>query len=375
MAEALEAAAAVLSERVGRGEELLAQLPARRERNEAEAAAAAALQAELDAARAAFLRVHTEAVYATLTDDLRRAIRDEELVYAAAERFPGLVPTRAQIAAERTRALPDKEGVEIAQGLFLSFVLASPRCGSHLVWSMLRPTEAALERIDEFRATGVADLGGTSLERRGRAAYLEIRNDRHLNAEDCDTLPTTEVAVDLALLDPEVEVASSAAPSSASALRGPARLRRGPQPHAPLPRPHRLPLLRHARPRLRQQALPRPERRGAPARRTGGDDREALGRRCRDLRDRRRVPDPAHGRPRDRDARHAALPPRAKGGDPARRVQPAACPLGGRSPGAPGDPLGARVRGGDAARRSPLRRDRRLFRRYGRRDRRACRRR
>ena len=71
---------------------------------------------------------------------------------------------------------------------------------------MLRPTETALERLDEFRTTGVADLGGTNLERRGRVAYIEIRNDRHLNAEDCDTLPTTETAVDLALLDPDVEV-------------------------------------------------------------------------------------------------------------------------------------------------------------------------
>ena len=102
--------------------------------------------------------------------------------------------------------LPDKEGIEIAQGLFLSFVLASPRCGAHLVWSMLRPTEEALARLDDFRATGVSDLGETHIERRGRAAYLEIRNDRHLNAEDCLTLPTTEVAVDLALLDPDVEV-------------------------------------------------------------------------------------------------------------------------------------------------------------------------
>ena len=164
-------------------------------------------QEELDAARAQFLRAHADAVYAALTDDLQRAVRDEELVYAAAERFPGLVPTREQMAVERTKALPDKEGIELAQGVFLSFMLASPRCGPHLVWSMLRPTEAALARLDEFRATGVADLGGTYLERRGRAAYLEIRNDRHLNAEDCDTLPTTEVAVDLALLDPEVEVA------------------------------------------------------------------------------------------------------------------------------------------------------------------------
>ena len=183
-----------------------ARLPARPDRNEAEEAAASALRAALDAERARFLRAHVDAVYDALTDDLRRAVRDEELVYAAAERFPGLAPTRAAVAAERSRPLPEKEGHEIAQGLLLSFVLASPRCGSHLVWSMLRPTEAALARLDEFRATGVADLGGTYLERRGRAAYLEIRNDRHLNAEDCETLPTTEVAVDLALLDPEAEV-------------------------------------------------------------------------------------------------------------------------------------------------------------------------
>jgi (3,5-dihydroxyphenyl)acetyl-CoA 1,2-dioxygenase len=165
-----------------------------------------AISAALNETRASFMRLHTDAVYAELTDGLSRAVRDEELVYAAADRFPGLVPSRAQVAAERSKSLPEKEGIEIAQGLFLSFVLASPRCGSHLVWSMLRPTEAALARLDEFRATGVADLGGTYLERRGRAAYLEIRNDRHLNAEDCDTLPTTEVAVDLALLDPEVEL-------------------------------------------------------------------------------------------------------------------------------------------------------------------------
>jgi thioesterase DpgC len=71
---------------------------------------------------------------------------------------------------------------------------------------MLRPTEAALERLDEFRSTGVADLGHAYVERRGRSAVVELRNPRHLNAEDGDTLVDTEVAVDLALLDPEVEV-------------------------------------------------------------------------------------------------------------------------------------------------------------------------
>jgi len=115
---------------------------------------------------------------------------------------PARCLAREEMAAERARPLAEKRGLEIAQGLFLSYVLASPRCGSHLVWAMLRPSDEALERIDDFRATGVVDLGGTYLERRGNAAHLEIRNDRYLNAEDCDTLPTTEVAVDLALLDP-----------------------------------------------------------------------------------------------------------------------------------------------------------------------------
>ena len=188
------------------GERLLARLPARRDRNEAEAEAAAHLKSVLDAERSRFLRAHAADVYAALTDDLRRAVRDEELVYAAAAQFPGLVPTREAVARERELALPDKEGIELAQGLFFSFVLASQRCGAHLVWSMLRPTDEALERLDDFRATGVADLGGTYLERRGPVAYLELRNERHLNAEDCDTLPTTETAVDLALLDPDIEV-------------------------------------------------------------------------------------------------------------------------------------------------------------------------
>ena len=189
-----------------RGEELLRRLPPRRDRNEAEAAAAAELSSALDVARSAFLRAHAEDVYAALTDDLRRTVRDEDLVYAAAELVQGLTPTKEAMAAERALSLPDKEGIEVAQGLFFSFVLASPRCGSHLVWAMLRPTEEALDRLDEFRATGVADLGGTFLERRGRAAHLEIRNDRYLNAEDSFTLPTTEVAVDLALLDPDVDI-------------------------------------------------------------------------------------------------------------------------------------------------------------------------
>jgi len=157
-------------------------------------------------ARERFLREHVDEVYAELTDDLAVAVRAEELVYLAAERYPGLTPTREQVAAEREHLQGDKRGAEIAQGLLLAHVLASPRAGSHLVWSMLRPTGEALERIDELRATGEVDLGHTLVRREGRAGILELRNPRHLNAEDDATLPTTEVAVDLVLLDPDIEV-------------------------------------------------------------------------------------------------------------------------------------------------------------------------
>jgi thioesterase DpgC len=159
-----------------------------------------------DEKRDSFLRSNAEAIYDELTDGLSKALRDDQLLEAAAERYPGLVPGPAEIAAESERRLADKQGIEIAQGLFLSHVLASPRAGAHLVWAMLRPTSEALERIDDFRSTGEADLGTVHVRREDRAGHLEIRNPRHLNAEDDTTLRATECAVDLILLDPEIEI-------------------------------------------------------------------------------------------------------------------------------------------------------------------------
>jgi thioesterase DpgC len=179
------------------GAALLRRLPERPRRNEREQAAAEAVAAELSVERERFLGVHVERVYAELTDDFATALRDEQLVYAAAERFPGLTPTRAEVGTELDRKLADKEGVEIAQGDFLGHVLASPRAGAHLIDAMLRPTPEALERLDDFRSTGVADLGAVRLTREGRAGVLELRNPRHLNAEDDTTLAASECAVDL----------------------------------------------------------------------------------------------------------------------------------------------------------------------------------
>ncbi len=147
-----------------------------------------------------------EQLYDELTDGCTRPVRLEDLVYEAAERVPGLVPTRAQIDVERTRKLADKERLELAQGLLLAEILAIPRTGLHLVESMLYPTPLALEHLDELRANGSVDLGHARVTRRGRAGVLELCNPRHLNAEDGNTLTETEAAVDLVLLDPEIQV-------------------------------------------------------------------------------------------------------------------------------------------------------------------------
>ncbi|MCQ7029950.1 hypothetical protein MRO55_25945, partial [Escherichia coli] len=82
----------------------------------------------------------------------------------------------AEVDGEREHLQGDKQGLEIAYGRFLSHVLASPRAGAHLVWSMLRPTQEALATLEEFRATGVADLGKVRVRREGSAGVLELCN-------------------------------------------------------------------------------------------------------------------------------------------------------------------------------------------------------
>src|SRR6202012_4232452 len=94
----------------------------------------------------------------------------------------------------------------IAQGLLLGHFLADSVAGAHLIETMLRPTDLALSKLDELRATGRVDLGAAIVERRGGAGPRERRNAPHLNAEDDTTLPASEAAVDLILLDPEIEV-------------------------------------------------------------------------------------------------------------------------------------------------------------------------
>jgi thioesterase DpgC len=145
-------------------------------------------------------------IYDQLTERRTRFIRVDELCRRAGEQFPGLVPSPAELEAEARLAQKDKLGLEKRQGDFLSAILADAAAGTHLCHAMLLPHPKAREKLSELERSGAIELPGARLERQGRAAVLTLRNPRYLNAEDESTLEGTEIAVDLALLDPKTEV-------------------------------------------------------------------------------------------------------------------------------------------------------------------------
>jgi thioesterase DpgC len=146
------------------------------------------------------------AAYDALSGGLSRALRLEELCRLAGERYPGLAPDAAALAAEAPLALRDKKGLEQAQGRFLGNVLADSRCGSHLVHAMLLPREESARHLVQFEAKDVLELPGARLHRQGKAVVLTMRNPGYLNAEDATTLDGAEIAIDVALLDSKSEL-------------------------------------------------------------------------------------------------------------------------------------------------------------------------
>ena len=158
------------------------------------------------AAREAYLRTHAAGMYDRLTEGRRRFLRVDELCRRAAAEFPGLLPSDAELAAEAPRLQKDKQGAEIAQGLFLAAVLADPVAGMHLCHAALLPLPASQARLAEFQRAGALDLGGARVERQGKAAVVTMQNPRFLNAEDESTLVPLETAIDIALLDPQSDI-------------------------------------------------------------------------------------------------------------------------------------------------------------------------
>jgi thioesterase DpgC len=143
--------------------------------------------------REQFLGLHVEELYGKLTVRGSKFLRLEELMPEAAKLVPGLTPDAGAMAAEG--ALPLKD------------VLAHPESGRHLCHAMLLPRTEALELQPRLALDGRIDLGAACVSRAGKASIVELRNPRALNALDETTLAPLETAVDLAILDPNTEIA------------------------------------------------------------------------------------------------------------------------------------------------------------------------
>lgn len=156
--------------------------------------------------RAGFMKLYADRVYGAITKPFEGHRHLSELAFAASELFPGLTPTRQQIAQECEHIQAHKEGREIDQGIFFHALLSRPDIGLRMTENLLQPTAKALDLFAEFQRSGKLTLGAVHLERRGTAAFLTVCNAASLNAEDNELIDNMETAVDLALLDDSVKV-------------------------------------------------------------------------------------------------------------------------------------------------------------------------
>jgi thioesterase DpgC len=185
----------------------LKRLPPKAQRDAAATDIADIIKQASRDARFMFLRRHARTLYDRLTDNRRKFVRLERLVYDAAELVPGLVPSRAEVAAEAQLRQSEKDGCEIDQGILCNQLLADPEAGMHLCHAMLLPREESAEALAKFLRDGRLDLGAAKVERRGKAAILLLANPRFLNSEDASTQIATEIGADVCILDPQSKIA------------------------------------------------------------------------------------------------------------------------------------------------------------------------
>jgi thioesterase DpgC len=183
------------------------KIPQKSKRNAAQVSAAAALFRKERQAREQFLGAHTDTLYRKLTNNYRNFERFETLIFSAGKVVAGLVPTPAEIEGEDRLFQKDKDGLEIDQGILLAHILAHAPSGRHLCHAMQLQRPETEENVARFVATGTLDLGTAAVERLGNAAVVEFRNSRYFNALDMSNVDQLEIAVEVAILDPNSRIA------------------------------------------------------------------------------------------------------------------------------------------------------------------------
>ena len=202
----LEQDAGITGALIKQGWSFCNSLPLKSKRNPAELAAGDSLVQLITSIGRKFCRLHREEIYRKLTGDYSRFLRVDELAWKAAELWPDIMPTKKEIEQDQERMQKDKDGLELLQGIFFSQLLAEPKSGIHLLHAMLRPKPESIDLLQTFRRHGVLALEYAGVTEKQGAGYIELTNNRFLNAEDDTTIVDQETAVDLVLLHPDIHI-------------------------------------------------------------------------------------------------------------------------------------------------------------------------
>ena len=153
-----------------------------------------------------FLEKYSKTIYNLITDNKKRHVKINNLIFDANKHVPYLTPSKKELLIENKKFLKDKEGIETNQGLLLSSILAHQDEGNHLCHSMLLPSKLALEKKEEFQINREIQFDGAKIKKYDKHIIVTLQNKKYLNAEDERTLLPLEAAIDLAILDEETEI-------------------------------------------------------------------------------------------------------------------------------------------------------------------------
>jgi thioesterase DpgC len=164
------------------------------------------LQSKIAAFRGLIVQTHGEELYKLATEDFTKNLRLQELLDTLAQRVPSLLPTQTQFAEDSQVKLSKKKGYELSYGAILSAFLRVPKIAYHIMESMQLPMEESLSYKEQFFAEGKIEFRTVTLERQGNIGFMTLTNIDSLNAEDFLLMHEMELATDLILLDPKIDV-------------------------------------------------------------------------------------------------------------------------------------------------------------------------
>jgi (3,5-dihydroxyphenyl)acetyl-CoA 1,2-dioxygenase len=153
-------------------------------------------------AAAAWLDTHIQEIYLTLRADFGAEPRLGDLVRAAGDQLPDLLPDVVTRQHDDQLAPSERLRVERDQGRFLRALLRNPATAVPALVDMRTPLPESAAHAAHYQSCGELVLETVTLRRAPNFAELTLANTTTLNAETDQLVHDLEVAVDVVTLDP-----------------------------------------------------------------------------------------------------------------------------------------------------------------------------